>query len=147
MLWTLAASALTAMAVFAWRAPGTPLRHLGIGVLLAIAANPYVFFYDGLILAVPATVWWTEREHWNRGPWLAAGGLLAVIWCGEHSLYTWTALSASVGGPDWRPPLSLVGPAAAIWLVLAARQAWHSRTVRPDAVEGSAHSGHMQHAG
>ena len=37
-LWAIAAAALVVAAVLAWRAPGSPLRHLGIGVLVAVAA-------------------------------------------------------------------------------------------------------------
>ena len=91
-----------------------------------------MFFYDGLVLAVPATVWWTGRERWDRGPWVAAGALLAIIWCSEQWLYTWGVLAASAGRPVWRPAASLVGPAAAIWLVLAARQVLYPRTVHSD---------------
>jgi hypothetical protein len=128
MLWAFAAIAMTVMAVIAWRVPGTPLHHLGIGLLLAVAVNPYVFFYDGLMLAVPATVWLAERERWDRRWWLAAGALIAVIWCGEHWLYTWGVVPESLGVELWSPPVSFVGPAVAIWLVLATSQAWYSRT-------------------
>ena len=130
-LWALTAIAMTVMAVIAWRARGTPLRHLGIALLLAVAVNPYVFFYDGLMLAVPATVWLAEREQWERRWWLAAGALIAVIWCGEHWLYTWGVVPVSLGVQLWSPPVSFVGPAAAIWLVLAAHQAKYPRIAHP----------------
>ena len=121
-LWMCVAAGLIVAAVRAWRAPGPPLRHLGVGLLLAVAANPYAQFYDALVLAVPATVWWAERDRWRRGPWLIVATLLAVAWCGEQWIYSWGALAASAG-PRWFPPVSLVGPAAAVWLVLAAGQA------------------------
>lgn len=123
ILWVLTAAGLTVMAVLAWRAPGPPLRHLGIAVLLAVAANPYAFFYDALVLAVPATVWWAERDRWQRRPWLVVATLLALAWCSEQWLYSWGVLSSTVVGLSWLPPVSLVGPVAAVWLVLAARQA------------------------
>jgi alpha-1,2-mannosyltransferase len=121
-LWAIAAAALVVAAVLAWRAPGSPLRHLGIGVLVAVAANPYAFFYDAVVLAIPATVWWAERDRWSRKPWLIAGGLIALMWCSEHWLYSWGVLAGSAG-VQWRPRVSIVGLATAIWLVLAAGQA------------------------
>ena len=121
-LWAIAAAALVVGAVLAWRAPGTPLRYAGVGVLLVVSANPYAFFYDALVLAIPATVWWAERDRWSRKPWLIVGGLIALMWCSEQWLYSWGVLAASAGGP-WRPPVSIVGLATAIWLILAAREA------------------------
>ena len=121
-LWAIAAAGVVLMAALAWRAPGPPLRHLGIGLLLAVAANPYAFFYDALVLAVPATVWFAERDRWRPRPWLVVAMLLALAWCSEQWLYSWGVLSKTAG-LSWLPPVSLVGPIAAVWLVLAARQA------------------------
>ena len=127
-IWGIATIGLIVSAVLAWRAPGPPLRHLGIGLLLAVAANPYAFFYDALVLAVPATVWWAERDRWARAPWLVVGALIAVAWCSEQWLYSWGVLFATAG-LRWLPPVSLVGPAAAIWLVIAAREATRAHVV------------------
>lgn len=126
--WELAAVALVLAAVLAWRAPGTPLRHLGTALLLAVAANPYASFYDALVLAVPATVWWAERERWGRGPWLVVATLLAVVWCSEQWLYSWGVITKAAG-LTWLPLVSVVGPASAVWLVLAAHQARQSSRV------------------
>jgi hypothetical protein len=127
ILWAVTAAALVVAAVLAWRAPGSPLSHLGVGVLLAVAANPYAFFYDALVLAVPATAWWAERDRWARKPWLTVGALLALTWCGEQWLYSWGVLTKAAGLP-WLPPVSLVGLTASIWLVLSARDATQSRS-------------------
>jgi glycosyl transferase family 87 len=129
ILWAISAAALVVTAVVAWRAAGTPLRHLGIAVLLVVSANPYAFFYDALVLAVPATVWWAERDSWARKPWLVAGALLALMWCSEQWLYSWGVLAKSVG-IVWRPPVSIVGLAAAIWMLLAARESMRVRQQR-----------------
>jgi glycosyl transferase family 87 len=123
VLWTVAATALVIAAVLAWRTPGPPLRHLGIGVLLGVSVNPYAFFYDALVLAIPATVWWAERDRWNRTPWLIVGALLALMWCWEQWLYSWDWLATAAGIPWWRPRVSIVGFVTPIWLVLAAREA------------------------
>ena len=127
-LWAVAASGLVVAAVVAWRTPGSPLRHLGIGLLLAIAANPYAQFYDALVLAVPATIWWAEQDRWRRGPWLIVGTLLAVAWCGEQWLHAWGALTTAAG-LGWLPTVSIVGPVAAVWLMLAATQTSDSSVI------------------
>jgi hypothetical protein len=132
ILWACAAAGLIVAAVLAWRAPGPPLRHLGVGLLLAVAANPYAQFYDALVLAVPATVWWAERDRWRRGPWLIVATLLAAAWCGEQWLYSWGVVSTAAG-LRWLPPVSVVGPVAAVWLVLAACQAMQSSRLVPSA--------------
>jgi len=120
--WAVSALGLLATAIAAWRKPGPPMRHLGIAVLLTVAANPYAWFYDGLLLAVPATMWWAERRAWTRGAWLCVGWGIAVAWFAEYWASSWSVL---IGGaePLWLPPVSIVGPLAAVWLVLAARQA------------------------
>ncbi len=131
-LWAIAAAGLLAAAIAAWRTRGSPLRHLGIGVLLAIAANPYGFFYDALVLAVPATVWWAERSRWERRSWLGVGLLIAAAWCSEQWLYSWSVVAELAAGMSWVPPVSLVGPAASVWLLLASRQAWRAGRGEPD---------------
>jgi hypothetical protein len=135
ILWSITAAALVVVAVLAWRAPGSPLRFLGIGVLLAVSANPYAFFYDALVLAIPATAWWAERDRWSRQPWLIVGALIALMWCSEQWLYSWGVLASSAG-VQWRPPVSLVGPAAAAWLVFAARQAIRAQVGHANAPVG-----------
>jgi hypothetical protein len=119
--WGVTAIVLLIVAAWAWTTPAPAVRHLGLVVLLAIAANPYGFFYDALLLAVPAAAWWSERDGWRRGPWLTVGVLIAVVWCWEQSASTWSEL-LKLADITWVPPFSLVGPAATIWLVLAARE-------------------------
>jgi len=77
------------------------------------------------VLAIPATVWWAERDGWARTPWLIVGALLALTWCSEQWLYSWSWF-ASAAGIFWRPPVSIVGLTAAVWLMLAAREAVRS---------------------
>jgi hypothetical protein len=138
VIWAIAAAALVVTAVVAWRAPGPPLRHLGIGVLLVVSANPFVFFYDALVLAIPATAWWVERDRWARTPWLIVGALIALAWCWEQWLYPWGMIGINAGF-DVRPPVSLVGPVAAVWLVLATREARRlSKADRPAALRQAA---------
>ncbi len=121
-IWAVAAVALCGTACAAWRVPGPPVRHLALAVLLAVAANPYVNFYDALVLVLPATVWWSERASWRRVPWLVVGWLIAAVWCWEQYSVVWAlVLDAQFGVESPFPPFSIVGPAASVWLVIAAQ--------------------------
>jgi hypothetical protein len=119
--WGASSLALLVVAAWAWQKPGPPARDLALVVLLAIAANPYGFFYDALLLALPATLWWSERFKWRPAPWLAVGWLIAVLWCWEHYSYSYSNVLGHFG-LTWLPPFSLVGPGAVLWLILAARE-------------------------
>ncbi len=121
-VWVTSVLGLAAVAGAAWRVPASAVRHLGLVVLLAVAANPYASFYDALVLVFPATVWWSERATWRRTPWLVVGCLIAAVWCWEQYSAAWAPLFDGSDGSSHYPPFSIVGPAAAIWLVLAARE-------------------------
>lgn len=121
-LWLAAGVALGAMTVLAWQRQGSAVGHLGLVLLLVLVINPYASFYDGLVLAVPASVWWSERDRWRTGAWRLVGALIAVAWCGEQYLYSWANVLERVG-VQWVPAFSLVGPVAAAWLAIAAREA------------------------
>jgi len=94
-------------------------RHsAALVVLLALATNPYCSFYDALLLVVPATAWWTERDTWRRDRWMVVGVLIAVAWCWEQYSYNWQEF-LKAAGVGRTPPFSLVGPIAAVWLIVA----------------------------
>jgi hypothetical protein len=114
----------TAVIVFAFRlllAPGEILQHLGIVTLLVIATNPYAFFYDALLLTVPAAAWWARRGMWARERWFAVAALIAIVWCWEQWAHTWREFLKFVDLAA-APPFSLVGPAAMVWLLIAVRE-------------------------
>jgi hypothetical protein len=120
-IWLSASAGLTLVAARAWRRPGSPLTQLGSVVLLTVAANPHASFYDALVLALPAMAWWAERDRWRPAPWRLVGWLIAIAWCWEQYFYTWGNVIRMAGISAF-PPFSVVGPVAAIWLVLAARE-------------------------
>lgn len=122
MLWGVISAVLLAASAWVWRIPGSPVRNLGLVVLLAIAANPYAFFYDALLLVVPATVWWTERDTWRRNRWTLVAVLIASAWCWEQWAHTWREF-LKFAGLGFAPPFSLVGPTTALWLLLALDEA------------------------
>jgi hypothetical protein len=122
-LWIMSVVGLFAAAYRIWTRPSVPIHHLAMVVLLAVAANPYASFYDALVVALPATVWWSRRRDWPRGAWLTVGWALAAAWCAEQYSYTWTNVLSPFGW-DWTPPVSIVGLVTAGWLVL---EAWQRR--------------------
>jgi len=62
---------VTATAVAWWRLGDSEAalpRLFGLAVLLAVSANLYVYFYDGLLLLVPGIVWHVRRaDYASRG--------------------------------------------------------------------------------
>jgi len=93
-----------------WRGGAGQLpRLLGIAVLLVVAASPYLFFYDGLLLALPGLVWWLQRDRYaSRRLHRACGLLLGAI-------YAWEYVNMALAGAGLPP---LVGLLVSGWLAL-----------------------------
>ena len=125
--WAAIAAGLLAAAIWSWRRSASRAEDLATTVLLAVAANPYLSFYDALLLAFPATVWLSERPQWRRGPWLIVGGLIGMAWVWEHFAHSWVQVFSAMGWPVVAP-FSLVGPVSAAWLVVSM---WKGRDARP----------------
>jgi hypothetical protein len=115
-VWVLTATLLMYLSTKFWRRSNDVLEHFSVATMLAIAVNPYGFFYDALILTLPATVWWIRREQWRTPTRGIVGALLVLIWCWEHWAFTWRELLKFVG-LDAAPPFSIVGPAVGVWLI------------------------------
>ena len=81
--------------------------QLAMTALVALAANLYVEFYDVLVLAVPAAVWWTTRERYPPPTWRVVGGAAGAIWAWH---WIWAVGSP---GPGWP---SMVGGLLAVWI-------------------------------
>jgi hypothetical protein len=131
VVWGPIALVLFGYAVAAWRKPAPTLRHLGLVVLLAVAANPYLSFYDGLLLAVPATVWWSERALWRRSRWRLVGICIGAIWLWEHASHSWSP-ALEMAGIGVLPPFSIIGPVSAFWLILGSLESIYISRDRPD---------------
>jgi hypothetical protein len=123
-VWAVAAVVLTVVAARVW-ASGVPfIRKVGAVVLLVVSANPYLSFYDALLLVVPGMVWWgaagSYRSHRARA---AIGACLAVVWFDQHLSFSYLQV-LDLADPELLTapfaPFSLVGPAVAAWLVLEA---------------------------
>jgi hypothetical protein len=114
VLWALSTLPLFAATVAVWIKVKPDSRHLprlfGIAVLATVTCNAYLFIYDGLLLALPGLIWHLSRAQYRSAAchW-TAGIAVLVIYFWQH-LSTWFVQ----GG------LSLVGPAAGIWLIAEA---------------------------
>jgi hypothetical protein len=128
--WAAAAVMLLIAAAIHWRTPDAPFRHIATVVLLAIATNPYMSFYDALLLVLPATVWWCDRKRWRQSRWLFVGALIGIAWIWEHLAHSWSPAFA-LAGWEITLPFSLIGPIAAVWLLVAAGQSRRRLVPRP----------------
>lgn len=119
-LWVVLELLAAAACLVVWLRSDRAEDQVAIAVLAAVAANMYVEFYDALLLAVPAAIWWTHRERYPPASWKAAGVAAAASW-----LWMWLWFIGST--PRWP---SLVGGFLALWIVAEAARA----LVRPRAL-------------
>lgn len=93
-------------------------RAFGAVVLFIVAANPRLYFYDGLLLVLPGLAYWAGASRWGMGPRAMrfSGVALAFGWC-----LSWSGV--------WKAVNVLTGPLAAVVLVVWAVESW--RTDRP----------------
>jgi hypothetical protein len=83
------------------------VRVASIAVLVTIALNLYLFYYDAALAVIPAVLLFSHRAAWrSRARWTAAVALASLIWVAELLPMLWR------GGP------SPVGPMALAWAVL-----------------------------
>lgn len=81
LLWLISASVLVLLVAATWYQLGEDRKALprlfGLTILLTLAMNLYVYFYDGLLLMIPALVWYVRREEYRSG--LYHGGVAACV--------------------------------------------------------------------
>lgn len=82
-------------------------RILAITVLLAVACNPYMYIYDGLLLVIPGLVWHAGRHQY------ASVTCRRICGFGLAGVFFWQHVSYFVfgGGP------AIAGAAAWVWLM------------------------------
>jgi hypothetical protein len=111
------AVALVAAVTFGWafrvwrRLDGAPpLRLVGSAVLLAVALTPRLYFYDALVLALPAAAWYLGAGRYGtRAARRVAGTCLAGVVLATLLFFTMPVVGTVVG------PLSL------LWAVVELR--------------------------
>lgn len=63
----------------------SPLRLGALLVLATLALSPYAYFYDALLLAVPAAAAWLERERYTPRARRAVAALAALTLAWQHA--------------------------------------------------------------
>ncbi len=115
VLWFGSITPLLVAACAAWdrarrmSAPPWP-RLFGLGVLVTIAANYYVFYYDSLLLLFPGLAWYLQSDRYRSRTCHRLVGItiLSVFVIGYVSVYL------VQGGVAW------TGPVLAFWLLAEA---------------------------
>lgn len=112
-----------------WRRPGRMplLRLVGTACLLAVAANPRLYFYDALLLLVPAAGWYLEAGSYASAARRRSIGVALA------------AMVAATIGFFWFPAAgTAVGPCCVLWLLVessdAAAERAGKQVAAPDAV-------------
>ena len=82
-----------------WRAPRSePARLVAVTVLLIVAGNPYMYFYDALILVIPAAVWYVSRSTYaSASRHRFCGVMLTIAFSWSYMLF-FSALTLGVIG-------------------------------------------------
>jgi hypothetical protein len=104
VLWLTASLLLLAVVASLWRrgpamTAAVPLRWWGTIVLLAVALNVRLYFYDALILVVPAAGWYLERASYSsRRRWWASGMAVAGSFVALYPVMVDRPTGVAVGG-------------------------------------------------
>lgn len=137
--WVVVLVVLGACGIYLWLpTTRTPMpRQLAVVVLITITANPYVAFYDGLVVMIPAIIWWASRDTYaSLVAWRAIGALIALIWVWDQAVFFYAGAARSLDLiTNGTPSLSLVGPALAAWILMETLDVWaghrNSRLEKP----------------
>lgn len=112
VLWCVPGIALATLTLQAWRRAddATPaLRLIGMAALAMVALSPRLYFYDGLIVAVPAASWYLRRDGYTLPSIRRLEGLcLFGIGVVTALFFPWPAVSTAFG------------PLAGAWLAFEA---------------------------
>lgn len=118
-----------------WVRSSSEYDQIAVAVLAALAGNVYAEFYDTLVLAVPAAVWWARRGGRSRGTWLVTGGAAVGVWA-----WQWLWVLGSPGN-SWP---SVIGGLLVLWIAAEAVRAWRAGAQTPE-TGFPEHGGHSRH--
>jgi hypothetical protein len=93
------------------------VRSVALVTLFAIVANPYVSFYDGFVLVVPATLWIANRDEYPGLAWGIIGGLIATYWLWDMGIFYYKYAVPVFA----EPRVSAAGIILTAWLLTEAR--------------------------
>jgi len=119
--WILLETVAIVAAFVAWLSTNDARDQIAMTVLVAVGGNPYVQFYDLLVLAAPAAVWWMGRARYARAPWWTIGGAAGGLW-----VWSWLRITT----PDAAWP-SLAGGFLAVWIAAEAYRVHRASRAAP----------------
>jgi hypothetical protein len=111
-IWLVTLVPLVALTVATWwrrwnSAETQRPRLFGLAVLLAVCANVYVFFYDGVLLLFPGIAWWVDRDQYvSRRTHALIGACILLVFVTGHVTMFLTDTTVA-----W------TGPLLVVWLV------------------------------
>ena len=117
IVWGGSVAVLTALVVRAVRDGRPTARSVALVTLFAIVANPYVSFYDGFVLVVPATLWIANRDEYPGRAWWIIGGLIATYWLWDMGIFYYKYAVPVFA----EPRVSAAGIILTAWLLTEAR--------------------------
>jgi hypothetical protein len=114
-IWAVTFVVLGGLLVLVWRSRRPLGRQLAATTLFAIALNPYVQFYDGLVLAIPAVVWLTHRDTYPHPAWRRIGLIVGAYWIWDMAVFYYAPMLSIAVGTIADPPFSLAGLLLYLW--------------------------------
>lgn len=109
-VWALLQGAAFLGALTVWRSRRSVTAKVGLLMLVTIACNSYINFYDLLLLTVPSIVWWFERKDYRTDLWWTIAALLTATW-----LWGWMRVYGIHGST-----ISPIGCLLTLWIVVEA---------------------------
>lgn len=99
VLWGISLAVLTALVIRAIRDTRSIGRSVALITLAAVVANPYVSFYDGFVLIVPAILWLAHRDEYPQRAWWMIGALIAAYWFWDMAVFYYKIVVPAFGDP------------------------------------------------
>lgn len=115
-VWAVTFAVLGWVLLGVWRSERPFGRQLAATTLFAVALNPYVGFYDGFVLAVPAVIWLSHRDTYAPTAWRRIGLAIAAYWLWDMAVFYYAPMIAMLtGAAIGDPPISIAGLILYVW--------------------------------
>jgi len=99
VIWGLCLAGLSALGIRTISDARSIGRSLALITLLAVVINPYASYYDGLVLMVPATLWFTHRSEYLSRHWWSIAIWIAAYWFWDMAAFYYVDFVPGIGQP------------------------------------------------